>query len=31
MIHIAQNLDKEFRDKVSPEEFQLFLKILDEL
>jgi DNA-binding MarR family transcriptional regulator len=31
MIDIAQDLDKEFRDKVSPEEFQLFLKILDEL
>ena len=31
MIDIAQDLDKEFRDKVSPEEFQMLLKILDEL
>lgn len=31
MIHIAQDLDKEFRDKVFPEEFQMLLKILDEL
>ncbi|MEN6592100.1 MAG: MarR family transcriptional regulator [Methanobacterium sp.] len=31
MLDIAQNLDKEFRDKVSPEKFQMLLKILDEL
>ncbi|HML04699.1 MAG TPA: MarR family transcriptional regulator [Methanobacterium sp.] len=31
MIEIAQNLDEEFRDKVSNEEFQLLLKVLDEL
>lgn len=31
MIEIAQNLDKEFRDKVSNEEFNQLLKILDRL
>ena len=31
MIDIAQDLDQEFRNKVSDEEFQLLLKILDQL
>lgn len=31
MIEITQNLDKEFRDKVSDEEFNQLLKILDRL
>lgn len=31
MIEITQNLDKEFRDKVSEEEFNQLLKILDQL
>lgn len=30
MIDIAQDLDEKFRDKVSKEEFQLLLKILDQ-
>lgn len=31
MIDIAQDLDQEFRDKVSDEEFSQLLKILDQL
>lgn len=31
MINIAQDLDQKFRDKVSKEEFQSFLNILDQL
>lgn len=31
MIDIAQDLDQEFRDKVSEEEFQMLLDILDQL
>lgn len=31
MIEIAQGLDEEFRDKVSEEEFQSLIKILDQL
>lgn len=31
MIEIAQNLDQEFRDKVSDDEFRLLLNVLDQL
>jgi len=31
MIEIAQNLDHDFRDKVPEEDFQLLLKVLDQL
>ena len=31
MIEIAQDLDQEFRDKVPDEEFQMLLKVLDQL
>jgi len=31
MIEIAQNLDKEFRNKVPEEEFQMLLMVLDRL
>ena len=31
MLEMARGLDEEFRDKVSPEEFQQLLKILDKL
>ena len=31
MIEIAHDLDKEFRDKVSDEEFKMLLRVLDKL
>lgn len=31
MITIAKDLDEEFREKISEDEFKLFIKILDQL